>query len=119
VGKGAQSAAAWYAGNDSEENREFIEAYQQAYGEEPDQFAAQAYTGVELLAEAADDADLSFENLEADRNLMVASLEQVQEDTPLGEFAFTPDHDVIQPIWIVEMNGQGGYKLVEKVPAGG
>jgi branched-chain amino acid transport system substrate-binding protein len=119
VGKGAQSAAAWYAGNDSEENREFIEAYQQAYGEEPDQFAAQAYTGVELLAEAADDADLSFDNLEADRNLMVASLEQVQEDTPLGEFAFTPDHDVIQPIWIVEMNGQGGYKLVEKVPAGG
>jgi len=117
IGKGSQSAAAWYAGNDSEENREFIEAYQQAYGEEPDQFAAQAYTGVELLAEAADDADLSFDNIESDRNLMVTALEQVKEDTPLGEFAFTPDHDVIQPIWIVEMNGQGGYKLVRKIPA--
>jgi hypothetical protein len=67
----------------------------------------------------AEEADLTFENLEADRDRMVDALEQVEEDTPLGEFAFTPDHDVIQPIWIVEMNGQGGYKLVEKVPAGG
>ena len=43
-GKGAQSAAAWYAGNDSEENQEFITAYESKYGEQPDQFAAQAYT---------------------------------------------------------------------------
>ena len=56
-GKGAQSAAAWYAGNESEENQEFIQDYRTAYGEDPDQFAAQAYTGVQLLAEALDDVD--------------------------------------------------------------
>ncbi len=117
TGKGAQSAAAWYAGNDSEENRDFIEQYQQAYGQEPDQFAAQAYTGVELLAEAADDADLTFNSIQTDRDLMVAALEKVQADTPLGEFAFTRDHDVIQPIWIVQMNGKGGYDLVKEIPA--
>jgi branched-chain amino acid transport system substrate-binding protein len=117
TGKGAQSAAAWYAGNDSEENREFVEEYRAAYGEEPDQFAAQAYTGIELIAEAAEDADLSFDDLAADRELMVTALEQVREETPLGDFAFTPDHDVIQPIWIVKMDGRGGYDLVKEVPA--
>ena len=32
----------------------------------PDQFAAQAYTGVQLLAEAADDANLAFDDIAAD-----------------------------------------------------
>lgn len=115
TGKGVQSASAWYAGNTSEENQEFIAAYQNSYGEAPDQFAAQAYTGVKLLAEAAEEADLKFEDIAADRAALKTSLEQVSEETPLGRFSFTPDHDVIQPIWIVAMDGQGGYELVEKV----
>jgi len=115
AGKGAQSAAAWYAGNDSEENQEFISAYENKYGEKPDQFAAQAYTGVKLLADAAEDADLTFDDLASDREALKSSLEKVDEETPLGEFSFTADHDVNQPIWIVAMNGKGGYDLVEKV----
>ena len=115
-GKGAQSAAAWYAGNDSEENQEFIAAYQSKYGEEPDQFAAQAYTGVQLLAEAADDASLSFDDIAADRDALKNSLEGVQEETPLGDFSFTADHDVNQPIWIVQMDGKGGFDLVKELP---
>ncbi|MBN8870570.1 MAG: ABC transporter substrate-binding protein [Solirubrobacterales bacterium] len=115
VGKGVQSASAWYAGNASEENQEFIASYQSKYGEAPDQFAAQAYTGVKLLAEAAEDADLGFDDLAADRKALKASLEKVSEETPLGQFSFTPDHDVNQPIWIVAMDGKGGYTLVEKV----
>jgi branched-chain amino acid transport system substrate-binding protein len=116
-GKGVQVAAAWYAGNDSEENREFIYDYRARYGSEPDQFAAQAYTGVLLLAEAAEDADLNFDNLAASREAMVPALENVDEETPLGDFTFTADHDVSQPIWIVELNGKGGYDLVEEIPA--
>lgn len=115
-GKGAQSAAAWYAGNDSEENQEFITAYESKYGEQPDQFAAQAYTGVQLLAEAADEADLSFDDLAADREAIKNALEGVQEETPLGDFSFTADHDVSQPIWIVQMNGKGGFELVKELP---
>ena len=114
-GKGVQSASAWYSGNTSEENQEFIAGYQSKYGEAPDQFAAQAYTGVMLLAEAAEDADLKFEDVATDRETLKASLEEVNEETPLGQFSFTPDHDVIQPIWIVAMDGRGGYTLVEKV----
>lgn len=114
-GLGVQSAAAWYAGNTSEENQDFISAYRERYGEAPDQFAAQAYTGVKLLAEAAEDSDLTFDDIAADRRTLRTSLEAVEEETPLGRFRFTPDHDVIQPIWIVTMDGKGGYELVERV----
>ncbi|HTU14113.1 MAG TPA: ABC transporter substrate-binding protein [Solirubrobacterales bacterium] len=115
-GKGAQSATAWYSGNDSEENQEFIADYKAKYNEEPDQFAAQAYTGVKLLAEAADDADLTFDDLTKDREAIRTALEGVTEDTPLGDFKFTSDHDVSQPIWIVQMNGKGGFDLVKELP---
>ncbi len=114
-GEGAQSASAWFAGNPSDENQEFVEAYRNAYGTEPDQFAAQAYTGVQLLAEAAEDADLSFEDLAADRDALRTALEKVEEETPLGNFSFTTDHDVRQPIWIVQMDGRGGYTLLDEV----
>ncbi|HMW45508.1 MAG TPA: ABC transporter substrate-binding protein, partial [Solirubrobacterales bacterium] len=114
-GKGVQSAAAWYAGNHSDENHEFMANYMAKYGQEPDQFAAQAYTGVKLLADAAEEADLQFGDIAADREALKTALEGVSEETPLGDFSFTPDHDVSQPIWIVQMNGKGTYDLVAQV----
>ncbi|HNA25047.1 MAG TPA: ABC transporter substrate-binding protein [Solirubrobacterales bacterium] len=114
-GKGVQSAAAWYAGNHSDENHEFMANYMAKYGQEPDQFAAQAYTGVKLLADAAEEADLQFGDIAADREALKTALEGVSEETPLGDFSFTPDHDVSQPIWIVQMNGKGSYDLVAQV----
>jgi hypothetical protein len=41
----------------------------------------------------------------------------VDEETPLGDFTFTADHDVSQPIWVVRLDGEGGYDLVEEIPA--
>lgn len=115
AGRGIQVAAAWFAGNGSEENREFIAAYRKANGDAPDQFAAQAYAGVQLLAEAADEADLSFSDLAADRLALAEALAGVEAETPLGEISFTPDHDIIQPIWIVQLDGKGGFTLVEEI----
>lgn len=115
AGKGARSASAWFAGNKSEENREFIAAYREAYGEEPDQFAAQAYTGVKLLAKAARHAGLMYSDVGPDRKALRDALGEVEADTPLGEFSFTADHDVRQPIWIVAMDGEGGYTLIEEI----
>ena len=115
-GEGAQSAAAWFAGNESEVNQDFVETYRDRYDAEPDQFAAQAYTGVKLLAAAAEDADLGFDDAAADRDALAEALADVDLDTPLGKFSFTSDHDVVQPIWIVEMDGEGGYSLIEEVP---
>lgn len=118
-GRGAQSAAAWFEGNQSEENREFITEYRATWGEEPDQFAAQAYTGVKILAEAIEDADLGFTDLAADRVALREAMKSVEMATPLGDFSFTADRDVSQPIWIVEMNGKGGFELVRELPPSG
>ena len=116
-GEGARSAAAWVADNDSMVNTSFIGAYEAAYDARPDQFAAQSYTGLKLLATAAGAADLSFEDVAADREALADALAEVRLETPLGQFSFTEDHDVSQPIWIVEMDGEGGYDLVEELPA--
>lgn len=44
---------------DDEKNADFVKAYQDAYGETPDQFAADAYDGVHAVAEALKKAGLS------------------------------------------------------------
>ena len=118
-GQGAQSAAAWFRGNRSEENREFIDDYRAAWGQEPDQFAAQAYTGVLILAEAIEDAEPGFTDLAADRVALRDAMKGVELETPLGEFSFTADRDVSQPVWIVEMDGRGDFDLVRELPPPG
>ena len=69
-------------------------------------------------AEAAEEAGLglSEQDVASDRKLLKGALERVHEETPLGDFSFTKDHDVVQPIWIVQMDGQGGFKLVKELP---
>lgn len=114
-GEGARSSAAWYEGSEDQPNIDFIDAYRERYGEDPDQFAAQAYTGVLLLAEAARSSELGFDDLATDRQALAEALAGVEMPTPLGEFSFTDEHDVSQPIWIVEMDGRGGYDLIEEL----
>ena len=54
--EGAISGAAWFIGAETPGNQAFVKAYQEKYSNPPDQFAAQAYTGVYLLAYAIRDA---------------------------------------------------------------
>lgn len=115
VGAGARSGAAWYLGNPSAVNRRFVSDYKKRYGTSPDQFAALAYTGVQLLARAARSAPLRFSSTADDRLALKNALAGVKMNTPLGLFQFTADHDVEQPIWIVAMNGKGGYRLVRQL----
>ncbi|HEX4219818.1 MAG TPA: ABC transporter substrate-binding protein [Acidimicrobiales bacterium] len=112
AGIGGQSASAWFEGNAFPANTTFVTSYENAYHQTPDQFAAQAYTGVQLFADAAAQAQLSFTNLAADRRQFRTALEGVKVQTALGPFSFTPGHDVQQPIWIIQLNGQGGFTLI-------
>jgi branched-chain amino acid transport system substrate-binding protein len=116
AGRNAQSSAGWYAGDPSPTNTSFVSSYRSRYGAPPDQFAAQAFTGVKLLAAAAKNAPLGFTDVAADRAAFKVSLEAVSLQTPLGPFRFTAEHDVYQPVWVVAMNGRGGYRLVTEVP---
>jgi branched-chain amino acid transport system substrate-binding protein len=116
IGKGAQSASAWYIGNTFPSNAQFVSAYKAKYNADPDQFAAQAYTGVLIMADAVKRANLGFSDVSADRQKLRDALEHTNIQTPLGPFQFTANHDVHQTIWIIAMDGQGGFTLVSSVP---
>lgn len=115
AGKGAQSASAWYINNTFTSNAEFVKAYKAKYNIDPDQFAAQGYAGVLIMADAAKRAGLSFGGAAQDREKQRDALEKVNLDTPLGPFQFTSTHDVKQTVWIIQMDGKGGFTLVSSI----
>ena len=115
AGKGARSASAWYLGNTFPSNADFVSAYKAEYSKDPDQFAAQGYTAIKILADAAQRANLTFSDLAADRDKLRAAMETVNIQTPLGPFQFTSSHDVKQTVWVIAMDGNGGFTLVHEI----
>ena len=116
AGKGAESGSAWYIDNTFPSNAEFVRAYRTKYSAEPDQFAAQGYAAIRILADAAKRANLTFTDMAGDRTRLRDAMESVNIDTPLGRFQFTSTHDVKQTIWVIQMDGMGGFTLVSSVP---
>jgi len=117
AGKGARSASAWYIGNTFPSNKAFVDSYKTEYNKDPDQFAAQGFTGVMILADAAKRANLTFTDLAGDRTKLRSAMESVNIQTPLGPFQFTSTHDVKQTVWVIQMDGAGGFTLVKEIPA--
>src|SRR2546422_2009171 len=117
AGMGARSASAWYIGNTFASNAEFVSAYRQKYGKDPDQFSAQGYAAIKIIADAASRAGLTFSDLPGDRDKLRAAMETVNIQTPLGPFQFTSTHDVKQTVWVIRMDGQGGFTLVHEIKA--
>ncbi|HWO92229.1 MAG TPA: ABC transporter substrate-binding protein [Methylomirabilota bacterium] len=115
AGMGARSASAWYIGNTFASNADFVSAYRQKYGKDPDQFSAQGYAAIKIIADAASRAQLTFSDLPGDRDKLRAAMETVNIDTPLGPFQFTSNHDVKQTVWIIQMDGNGGFSLVHEI----
>ena len=114
-GKGAESGSAWYINNTFASNAGFVTAYKSKYNADPDQFAAQGFAAIYILADAAKRANLTFSDIAGDRTKLRDAMESVNIDTPLGRFQFTSNHDVKQTIWIIQMDGNGGFKLVKSV----
>jgi branched-chain amino acid transport system substrate-binding protein len=114
-GKGARSASAWYIGNTFASNAEFVTAYKAEYNTDPDQFSAQGYTAIKILADSAKRANLTFTDLAGDRDKLRAAMEKVNIQTPLGPFQFTTGHDVKQTVWVIAMDGVGGFTLVHEL----
>src|SRR5438132_1858739 len=115
AGQGAESGSAWYLDNTFPSNAEFVKAYRAKYSSDPDQFAAQGYAAILILADAAKRANLTFSDVAGDRSKLRDAMETVNIQTPLGPFQFTSTHDVKQTVWVVLMDGKGGFNLLASV----
>jgi branched-chain amino acid transport system substrate-binding protein len=74
-------------------DQKFIEAYTAKTGKAPDQFAAEAYAGVDILWDAARRAAIGGKPLAEARTEIRDSLKVTSLATVLGDFSFTAARD--------------------------
>ena len=107
VADGAISGTAWIATENTPGNAAFVQTYRRQLGYQPDQFSAQAYTGVKLLALAIQRADSTDRRAIRDQ---LARLRNV--DTILGRFSFAPNRaPVYRPVVQQIRAGRGFVKI--------
>ncbi len=90
---------AWVPSAPSSVNLKFYGAYRTEYRREPNQFAAQAYTGALVVAEAIRRAHVTGgDPILTQRSRILAALPTIKNfETPLGRIGIGADRDVIQP----------------------
>ncbi len=92
---------AWNKGSTEKASQDFVAAYKAKYNADPDQFAAQSYTGLLVLAEA-----MKKSGNPNDHAALKKALEGISGlTTPLGSFSFTPEHDVKQTVYVMTVQG--------------
>jgi len=101
---GAISGTAWIASEKTPGNAAFVEAYRRELGYQPDQFSAQAYTGVKLLALAIQRAGSTDRRAIRDA---LAGLRNV--DTILGRFSFTAGRAPVYPPVVQQIRAGRGF----------
>jgi branched-chain amino acid transport system substrate-binding protein len=94
IAKGAAEglvvATPWFADRNDPKVKAFVSRYDKAYGKKPDQFAAQAYDALYIMAEALKNAGA------ADRDRLRNALAGIRNfDGVLGRFSFDADRDVV------------------------
>lgn len=103
--EGAISGAAWFIGNDTPGNKAFVEAYKARYGSDPDQFAAQAYAAMYILAHAIKAAG------KLDSQAIRDALAKTKDlKTVLGTFSFDAQRNPVHPP-IVQIIKDGKFVL--------
>ncbi|TVU92266.1 MULTISPECIES: ABC transporter substrate-binding protein [Vreelandella] len=84
---------------ESEENQNFVAAYQEAYGEMPDAYAVHGYDTGAMLIQALD----VVEGDTSDRDALIAALAAVELQSPRGPLRFSESHHPIQNIYLREI----------------
>ncbi|PJF21370.1 MAG: ABC transporter substrate-binding protein [Phototrophicales bacterium] len=111
--EGIIAGAAWNRENprNNDISDWFVENYQLAYMTQPDQFAAQAYTGAWLIGTAIRCADST------ERSAIRDALAQIQNfESPLGLFSFDENRDPIHPP-VAQIVRDGAYVVLTDATA--
>ena len=105
--EGVVVGAAWNSSSDNPENVAFLQAYEAKYDAQPDQFAAQAFTGLMLVDQAV------RANCSADRESIKEALGELKDvPTVLGDFSFDENRDAVHPA-VVQIVQDGQFVVLE------
>ncbi len=105
--EGLVVATPWFADRNTPKVKSFVARYEKAYGKKPDQFAAQAYDALYIMAEALKKAG------KADRGLLRDSLAGVKNfDGVLGKFSFDAERDVVMEPNVLIIQG-GKFRMFQ------
>jgi branched-chain amino acid transport system substrate-binding protein len=105
--EGVVVGAAWNSSSDNPENQAFLEAFEAKYDAQPDQFAAQAYTGLKLVDQAV------RAGCSADRDAIKEALGELENvPTVLGEFSIDENRDAEHPA-VVQVVQDGKFTVLE------
>ncbi|HYB72686.1 MAG TPA: ABC transporter substrate-binding protein [Candidatus Sulfotelmatobacter sp.] len=89
---------------DLPENRRFVQAYRQKYGEEPGIFANGGYMAARVIREAAAPINGDVENTPK----FLEALRKVHFDSPRGPFRLDPYQNPIENVYIQKVDRVGG-----------
>jgi branched-chain amino acid transport system substrate-binding protein len=99
--QGVVVGAAWFIGNKYTGNDSFVKRFKAKYGTFPDQFAAQAYAGAQVVASLVRGGATS-------RDDMIAGLRGLRlVQTVLGPIAFDQNRDVKAAPEVLEITSNG------------
>lgn len=100
-------ATPWFGEKEDSKVQDFVKKFEAEYGKKPDQFAAQAYDALYIMAEALKNAG------EADRDMLRDALAEIK-DFPgiLGSFSFDKDGDVVMDPTVLIIK-DGKFQLFE------
>jgi branched-chain amino acid transport system substrate-binding protein len=105
--EGVVVGAAWNSSSDNPENVAFLEDFEAKYDAQPDQFAAQAYTGLMLVDQAV------RAGCSADRDSIKEALGELEDvPTVLGEFSIDENRDAVHPAVVQVVQG-GTFTVLE------
>ncbi len=99
---GLRVGSPWFVGKDDKANTAFVSAFRAKYGHDPDQFAAQAYDTMFIVAEAIDRAGST------DPEKLHDALLATQHTGVMGPFAFTSHRAPASTAGVVVLAMQGG-----------
>ncbi|MFC3282019.1 ABC transporter substrate-binding protein [Litchfieldella rifensis] len=108
AGEGVQTTLHYAETIESEANRNFVEAYRNAYGELPDTYAVQGYDTGMMLAQAMYAVDGNTEDKEA----LIEALSRVHLNSPRGPMTFSDSHHPIQNVYLREIR-DGKHDVVD------
>ncbi len=104
AGLGIVTAYHYDYNHDSALNREFVKAYHDAYGRNPNIYSIGGYDGIHLIYEA-----LKKTGGKTDGDSLIAAAKGMRWESPRGPVSIDPDtRDIIQTVYIRRVESVGG-----------